>query len=150
MTAIRKPTESEILPSSYALDDGFGSSVSISGTYAIIGAGYDDDDYNGSNSGSTYIFERNGSSWSQVAKFTTSAGNAGDHFGESVSISGLYAIVGAPYDGTYIFQRSGNSWNQVAKLTASDSYVDPSFGLSVSISGGYVLVGAPGVAATVG
>jgi hypothetical protein len=93
MTAIRKPTESEILPSSYALDDGFGSSVSISGTYAIVGA---------------------------------------------------------PYDGTYIFQRSGNSWNQVAKLTASDSYVDLSFGLSVSISGGYVLVGAPGVAATVG
>ena len=139
----------KITASDGAAGDTFGSSVSISGDYAIVGA-YGDDD-NGLESGSAYIFERSGNSWTEVTKLTASDGAYWDHFGSSVSISGDYAIVGAYYHddnltnsgSAYIFERSGSSWNQVAKLTASDGAVADYFG-SVSISGDYAIVGAWG------
>ena len=79
-----------------ASSDEFGNSVSISGDYKIVGAYYDDD--GGSSSGSSYIFVRDGTSWSQQAKLVASDAAASDYFGYSVSISGDYALVGANYD----------------------------------------------------
>lgn len=60
-----------------------------------MGALYDGD--NDPWSGSAYIFERSGTSWTEQAKLTASDGAADDLFG-SVSISGQYAIVGAQCD----------------------------------------------------
>ena len=128
--------------------DRFGNSVSISGDYAIVGA--NQDDVNGTDSGSAYIFKRDSTTWSQQAKLTASDGAASDWFGWSVSISGDYAIVGAFWDddkGTdsgsaYIFKRDGTTWSQQDKLTASDGAVGDRFGWSVSISGDYAIVGA--------
>ena len=57
--------------------------------------GRPNDRVGGSTVGAAYIFERNGSSWNQVAKLIASDGAPGDYFGYSVSISGNYAIVGA-------------------------------------------------------
>ena len=127
-------------------DDGFGGSVSINGNYAIVGAPYGDD--NGWNSGSAYIFKRSGSSWAQQQKLTASDGASHNYFGNSVSISGDYAIVGAPGRGVdrgcaYMFNRSGSSWIQQAKLTVSDLAAYPKFGDSVSLDGDYAIVGAP-------
>ncbi|KAA3604309.1 MAG: T9SS C-terminal target domain-containing protein [Calditrichaeota bacterium] len=130
--------------------DLFGYSVSISGDYAIVGAENDDD--NGTDSGSAYLFERSGSSWSQQDKLTASDGASSDSFGESVSISGDYAIIGASADddngsasgSAYIFSRSVSSWSQQDKLTASDGVSSDLFGVSVSISGDYAIVGADG------
>ena len=131
-----------------AAHDYFGVSVSISSDTAVIGADGDDDA--GDSSGSAYIFVRTGNSWSQQAKLTASDAAAGDSFGESVSISGDTALVGALYDddggdgsgSTYVFVRTGNSWSQQAKLTASDGAAHDLFGFSVSISGDTALVGA--------
>ena len=124
--------------------DQFGVSVAISGNYAIIGAPYNDD--NGSSSGSAYIFDV--SSGNQVHKLTASDAAASDIFGHSVSISGNYAIIGAPYNddnGTnsgsaYIFDVS--SGQQLHKLTASDAADTDRFGFSVAISGNYAVIGA--------
>ncbi|MCH7495283.1 MAG: T9SS type A sorting domain-containing protein, partial [Candidatus Marinimicrobia bacterium] len=74
----------------------FGISVSISGDYAVVGSSGEDD--NGVASGSAYVFKRNGTSWSQEAKLLASDGAAFDRFGESVSISGGYAVVGSSGD----------------------------------------------------
>ena len=109
-----------------AAHDRFGYSVSISGDYAVAGAHGDDD--NGIFSGSAYIFKRSGTSWVQEAKLLPSDGDVHDQFGQSVSISGEYAVVGAHSDddnggnsgSAYIFKRSGTSWVQEAKLLASD------------------------------
>jgi hypothetical protein len=127
-----------------AANDYFGWSVSISGDYAIVGAWDDDKGYN---SGSAYIFKRNGETWSQQQKLLASDGAAGDYFGYSVSISGDYAIVGAYGDdvgkgSAYIFKRNGTNWVQQQKLTASDGAAGDYFGESVSISGDYAIVGA--------
>jgi len=140
--------EAKLLPPDGAADDFFGLSVSISGDYAVVGAWYDDD--NGSNSGSAYVFRRLGTLWFQETKLLPSDGAAGDWFGNSISISGDYAVVGAFYDddnGTdagsaYLFKRTGTSWAQEAKLLPSDGAADDWFGLSVSISGDYAVVGA--------
>jgi hypothetical protein len=130
-------------------DDAFGISVSISGDYAFVGA-YGDDD-NGINSGSAYIFKKDGSNWIEKQKLTASDGDEVDQFGRSISISGKYAIVGANYDddngvyysgSAYIFERDGSNWTEEQKLTASDGDEYDHFGSSVSISGEYVIVGA--------
>ncbi|MDG2053622.1 MAG: FG-GAP repeat protein, partial [Phycisphaerales bacterium] len=131
-------------------DDFFGGSVSISGEYAVVGAGWDDD--NGSSSGSAYVYERDGAgNWNEVQKLTASDGAAEDYFGFSVSISGDYAVIGAPHDddtgpdsgSAYIFERDGlGNWNEVQKLIASDGDAEDYFGGSVSISGNYVVIGS--------
>lgn len=128
--------------------DHFGSSVSISGDYAIAGADWENE--KGTYAGSAYIFKRNGKSWAQQAKLTADVGEAMDFFGESVSISGDYAIIGAHGDddrgnyagAAYIFKRDGETWTQQQKLTAGDGAERDYFGMSVSISGDYAIVGA--------
>lgn len=125
-------------------------SVAINGNYAIIGATQNDD--GGTDSGSAYIFVRSGgTTWTQQQKLVASDGAAGDSFGQSVSIDGDYAIVGATRNddagsnsgSAYVFIRSGTTWTEQQKLVASDAAAEDSFG-RVSISGDYVAVSARG------
>ena len=124
-----------------AASNQFGFSVSISGDRTIVGALGDDNA--GSFSGSAYIFDFDGASWTQTAKLAASDAAAGDFFGFSVSISGDRAIVGAfgnddagsSSGSAYIFDFDGASWTQTAKLTALDAAASDLFGFSVSISG---------------
>ncbi|MDA7881406.1 FG-GAP repeat protein, partial [Akkermansiaceae bacterium] len=78
------------------VDDSFGGSVAISSDSVIIGAEGDDD--GGSNSGSSYIFTRSGSTWSQQSKLNAGDATAGDNFGRSVAIYGDSAVIGARGD----------------------------------------------------
>ena len=90
----------------------------------------------------------------EISEFKlTVADKAGDDaIGWSVSVSGDYAIVGAPGDaengsysgGAYLFKRMGKSWEEESKLFPSDRTEGNEFGSSVSISGDYVVVGARG------
>ena len=141
-------SEFKITASDGAADDNFGWEVSISGDYIVVGAIGDDD--NGSSSGSAYVFILNGTSWVQEDKLLASDGVADDLFGRFVSISGDYAVVGAPLQdekgsdagSAYVFKRNGTSWAQEDKLLASDGAIDDLFGRSVSIWGDYIVVGA--------
>ena len=132
-----------------AANDDFGTSVAISGDYAIVGA-YSNGFFGAVNQGSAYVFVRNGSNWTQQTKLSHN-GAADDFFGGSVAISGNYAIVGAygktvgsnsDQGAAYVFVRSGTNWTYQAQLTASDGAAGDYFGTSVAISGDYVLVGA--------
>ena len=67
--------------------DFFGRSVAISGSTAIVGAYQDDDD--GENSGSAYLFDT--STGTQIAKLRASDAAGDDLFGWSVAISGTIA-----------------------------------------------------------
>ena len=114
--------EAKLLPDDGAADDQFGVSVSIDGDYAVAGAF--GDDVNGHFSGSAYVFKRSGTTWAQEDKLLPTDGEALDGFGNSVSISGDYAVVGAQNDqdngfasgSAYIFKRTGTTWAQEAKL----------------------------------
>ncbi|PHS64797.1 MAG: hypothetical protein COB12_07725 [Flavobacterium sp.] len=148
------------------IEDRFGKSVSISGNYAIVGAGGNDTDENGNfpkkNTGSAYIFERENSNspWIFKQKLVAPDRDVDDGFGSSVAISGNYAIIGAAEEdhhdinsntfldaagSAYIFERktvAPYNWEFKQKIVASNRVEKNRFGGGVSISGNYIIVGA--------
>ncbi|MFC1712842.1 FlgD immunoglobulin-like domain containing protein, partial [Candidatus Poribacteria bacterium] len=136
--------QAKLAASDGAEDDRFGTSVHISGNYAIVGSCRDDD--KGALSGSAYIYHNDGTSWTEQAKLTADDGKASSYFGLSVYISEDYAIVGATMAGgggtIYVFTRDGFSWDQVSKQKASDGLPGDMFGCSIAASDDYVIVGA--------
>jgi len=98
------------------------------------------------------VFTRSGSTWIQQAKLLPSDGATYDYFGNSVSLDGDTAIIGARGDddngywagSAYIFTRSGTNWTEEQKLLASDGVAYDYFGCSVSIDGEYAIVGVYG------
>ncbi len=143
--------EQELIASDGATDDGFGGSVTISGDVALVGASEEEKDLPDAGSGMAYVFRWDGNSWGQEQKLLASDGAAGDQFGQSVSISGDLALVGAEQiefvlgkGKAYIFQWNGSSWVELEKLIASDGAIGDRFGYKVSISGNMALVGASG------
>jgi hypothetical protein len=141
--------------------DRFGWSVGVSGNFVIVGEPFDGSTapVNYAKSGSAYIFFRGSSgTWKQSAQLNASDKAAGDEFGNSVAISGDYAIIGAMLEdqnasggaslnsagSAYIFKRNANdgSWKQSKKIVASDREASDMFGVSVSISGDFAIVGA--------
>ncbi len=144
--------QAKLTASDGAAVDLFGYSVALSGDTVLIGARFDDDDVNGDNSGSVYVFTRSGTSWSQQAKLTAADGGAGDEFGYSVALAGDTAVITANADDSdvngvdsgsaYVFTRSGTDWSQQAKLTAADGAAGDLFGVRVALAGDTALIGA--------
>ena len=142
----------KLTASDVAAGDLFGSSVSVSGNTIIVGSIFDND--LGVRSGSAYVFEKDDSTgnWVETAKLTASDGTTFAYFGDSVSISGIRAIVGANFDGVngdrtgsaYVFEKdeSTGNWNEIEKIRASDAGDSDNFGDSVSVSGDVFIVGA--------
>ena len=146
--------EAKLLASDCDSYDHFGESVSLSGTRALIGAIYGDDD-NGQTTGSAYVFQYDSASGSAqaAAKLLASDGTKTAEFGYSVALSGTRALIGA-VDEDHWGHESGAAylfhydigldlWREEAKLLASDGYMEDSFASSVALDGHRALVGAP-------
>ena len=122
--------------------DSFGSSVSISGTTAIVGAYFNSND--GTGSGSAYLYDT--TTGQELFKLTASDAGASDTFGISVAVSGTTAVIGSHVNddtgAAYLFDTS--TGQQLLKL--SPSKIEPwpyiSFGRSVAISGTTAIIGA--------
>ena len=135
-------------------NNNFGWSVSVSGDYIIVGAF---GATASSEAGAAYVFVRTGSMWIQQAKLEPGAvtQQGVKRFGQSVALSGNYAVVGDPSDddvapgsgAVYVFQRQGMSWPLVEKIVASDASLFDGFGTSVAMDGsalgGFAIVGTP-------
>ncbi len=142
------PLDTKFVASDGMANDRFGSSVSLSGNTALVGAPADDD--LGEDSGSAYVFVRSGNTWVQQAKLIASDGAPMDFFGGAVSLSGNTALVGAmghddkgmESGSVYVFVRSGNTWTEQAELLANDEVALDLFGVSVALSGDRALVAA--------
>jgi hypothetical protein len=133
----------ELKGSDTVANDGFGSSVAISGTTAIIGA------FGHAFFGRAYVFTKTGAVWKQTAELKGSGVLGGGSFGESVAISGTTAVVGAILHfaregAAYIFTKTGAGWEQVAELKGSDTVANDLFGYSVAIAGTTAIIGANG------
>ena len=130
-------------------NDGFGASVAISGSTAILGLAVDTVGGNFAQ-GSACVFTCSGTTWSQQARLLAADGSAGDNFGVDVAIAGNTAIVGSASDdvptqnqsSAYVFVRSGTTWTQQSQLFAANGAVGDEFGTAVSISGENVIVGS--------
>ena len=128
-------------------DDLLGSSVDISGIYAVAGAPAHNS-YGDAGRGIGVVYERNGNVWGESDTLHMPSGTSSAAFGTSVSIDGDYVVVGAPgavsnAGRAYIFKRNGTAWELEEMLQAPDGVAGDRFGTSVSISGDYVIVGAP-------
>jgi hypothetical protein len=138
----------KLVSSDIELGDEFGSSVSVNGDRLLIGAKGDQ-----SHVGAAYVFKRTESDWIEEAKLLP-LNYVGDepYFGQSVSLDGDKAIIGAPLDddhglqtgSAFIFHFDGSNWIQQQKIFSSDILPSDYFGTSVSISGEYIMVGAIG------
>ena len=147
-----QPTQNELqklIAVDSAPGDLFGCAVAISGDTAVVGA-YDDDD-NGTNSGSAFVFVWDGSSWIREAKLLASDGEANDYFGRAVDIAGDTIVIGAPpmgYDSgaAYVFVQPVGGWSgtltEDAKLLGSDAGNMDRFGRSVAITEDIIVVGS--------
>jgi hypothetical protein len=98
----------EVTPSDESPSDDFGTSVALSGSTAIVGAGY-------GQQGAAYVFVQSGATWTQQAKLVPSDGLTGDDFVYAVALSGdTAAVAGGAND--YIFVRNGTTWTQQAEF----------------------------------
>lgn len=85
--------QQELVPSDSAAGDEFSDAMAISGNVALIGSHNDDD--NGSQSGSAYVFRFDGTQWVEVDKLVPADGQPNDFFGTDLAIDNDIAIVGA-------------------------------------------------------
>ena len=153
-------TEVGIITGSYAshADDNFGISVATSADGNTIVVGSHNDELLGSadSSGVVYVFDRVGTTFTEVGILTGSnANDLNDSFGISVATSadGNIIVVGANSDETsgantgvvYVFDRVGNDFNEVGILTGSNADdTNDGFGYSVATSadGNTIVVGS--------
>ena len=154
--------KAKLLASDAASGDQFGLGVGIDAQTALIGAHLDDNE-NGTNAGSAYVFQRPETGWAgtmfETQKLLPNDLVPGATFGSSVAIFGDAVLIGANYDdahggnsgSAYLFQRDTNNtpsdrtddfWVEKAKLLASDGAAGDNFGWPVAISDDTALIGA--------
>ena len=126
----------------------FGSSVSISGAYLVVGAPGDS-----SSKGAIYIFKRNSTNntngWTQYQKIVSEIPTIGDYFGASVAFDGEDIIVGATGNSNgsgaayvYSFDSDSEVWQFAYNLYPSNREENAQFGGSISVSSSYLAIGA--------
>ena len=130
--------------------DSFGSSVSISGDYIIVGARGKSDIQHWM--GAAYLFKINqDETVSQIARLAPDDSANGNQFGSSVSIDGEYIAIGAREKDlteigegkVYLFKiYSDSNITQVASATASDASKYAHFGDYLTIDGNYIAIGS--------
>ena len=124
----------------------FGEALDVNDDWTVVGAPEDDD--NGGNSGSVYIFDTHSGDFRH--KLTAFDGGPNDRFGDSVAVDGDIAVIGADlsYEGGV---RSGSAYvydlatgDLRWKLTPPSLVSGDEFGSSVAISGDRIIIGSAG------
>lgn len=118
--------DQKLLASDGAQDDNFGSSVSVSGDMAAVGA-YRGDGV-GVDTGSAYVYVFDGGQWSEVRELQADDGAAEDEFGFTVGVSSHVVFVGAPGDDD-MGEHTGSVYVQNALATHTEADTPVSFSL---------------------
>ncbi|MEE8156235.1 MAG: FG-GAP repeat protein [Phycisphaerales bacterium] len=142
--------EQKLLASDGTEGDFFGTAVAVFGEVAIVGAGGHDDAAESAGAAYVFRYDVQTSRWVEEQKLLASDGTELDRFGDSVSIRGDVALLGARLDvsgSAYVFRfdrrgAPGAQWVQEQKLVASDRTGADQFGKSVAIDGETAVVGA--------
>ena len=134
-----------------AAGDNFGNAVAIDGTRAVVGAS--GDDTGATDAGSAYVYDLSSVTPPvPVIALNNPTPAVGDHFGNSVAISGTRVVVGAALDDTgatdagsaCVYNIAGTMPTvPVVTLNNPSPAAGDHFGRSVAISSAHVVVGAP-------
>ncbi|MCY2931026.1 MAG: pre-peptidase C-terminal domain-containing protein, partial [Planctomycetota bacterium] len=124
----------------------FGTSISLSGHTAVIGARGDNQMVAGG--GAAYVFVFDGTQWTFQQKLLPSSPTTGGYFGMSVAIDGGQIVVGSPgsQGGTIsgavdFFGFDGTRWTWESRFASPSGAVDL-FGRAVDIRGDFAAAGA--------
>ncbi|MDZ4841147.1 MAG: Calx-beta domain-containing protein [Hyphomicrobium aestuarii] len=128
-----------------AANDYFGQSVSLSGDVVVVGAR--EDNTGASDTGSAYVFSA--STGALLQTLNNPAPQATDWFGDSVSVSADYVVVGAVFDRPFGTAYAGSAYLYSTSTGAPlRTFTNPTpqagalQGQSVAVSASYVVVGA--------
>ncbi len=124
------------LTASDATAQAFGTSVSVSGDVALIGAPW---------SVAAYVFRFDGRQWVQEARLTGGDGGAIGSSGRRGE-DDLILTVSTGFPGgvfVHLLDQASGEWVQQVTLTRSTRSVHDGFGTSLAIEGGVALVGDP-------
>lgn len=135
----------------------FGSSVAIDGITIAVGAPGTDDTETNANIGAVYVFEYDGSAWSETAKLIPSRFDTETAdpqilwdrdpkqrrwFGSLVALDeDLLAVAGAS-DAITLFQRDDTGWHEQSSITIPTSPEKEMFVTSLALKGDTVAVSA--------
>ena len=139
--------EQKLLASDGTDGDFFGTGVAIFGEVALVGAdGHDDA---AESAGAAYVFRYDAqtSRWVEEQKLLASDGTELDRFGDSVSISGDVALIGARLDvsgSAYVFCYDADKarWIEQQKLVPSDGPGTYQFARATALDGDTAVIGA--------
>lgn len=133
-----------------AANDQFGIAVAVSGNIVVVGASQDDTAK--SNAGAAYVYDLSAMTTTvPVHTLINPAPSADDLFGNSVSVSGNYVVVGANTDDMVAADAGSAYVYNLTSMTPTDpawTLDNPTasngdlFGNSVAVSGNIVVVGA--------
>jgi len=133
-----------------AATDNYGKAVAVSGTLVAIGA--DLDDTGASNAGSAYVYDLgSGVPTIPIATLNNPSAGSGDSFGGTVSVNGIYVVVGVPLDdagftdagSAYVYDMtSGTKTIPVYTLNHPTPAQSDVFGSAVAVLGTIVAVNA--------
>ncbi len=134
---------------SRSLGDLFGSGVAIDGDHILVGAPRDDDF--APDGGALYVFGKNGSGYTRLAKLAPDDVGTHDYFGHDVAAANGRAVASAYNDddaGTnagaaYALERVGTVWSIRQKLMGAESHGLDLFGTCVAMSKDTIVIGAP-------
>jgi hypothetical protein len=147
--------ESRLTTSNGEINDRFGTSVSMDGFWAVIGAPGDAGENNLlSNQGAVHFYQYDINGWIEFQKIYSDA-IAGQNFGEAVSMSGNTTIIGAPGilgetdtipGRAYIYQNNDGDWTEIQEIIPETKSFY--FGKSVDIDGDIIVIGVPATSIT--
>ena len=153
--------------------DLFGSSVAISGFYAVVGSPQEDSagtpaDNSIADSGAAYLFDGSGGTWTESRYIKAQVMENLDRFGNQVDLQGYTLIIGTeeedsaatglngdqtdnstPSSGAayaYHYNSGGGSaglWSVIGYIKASNTEFDDRFGFSLGFHGDALVIGAP-------
>ncbi len=123
----------------------FGWSVSLdtpTGLPPVIAIGRPNDGT--TSKGAVYMFEFDGTAWTQVAKLQAAVGATGDQLGTNVSVCNGTLVAGiSRRRRAMVFQRESGVWAYKTELQDSNSVASDGFGSSVCSGGTFIGVGSP-------
>lgn len=141
-------------------NDGFGSSVAVSGDTVVVGASLEAGPGDVlANSGAAYVFIRNGNTWTQQGYLRAPNAGIDDAFGSVVAISGNVIAVGASSEdataagdpsnnaltnsgAVYVFTRTDSTWSFQSRLKAPNAGEQDRFGSAVALSPDFLAISA--------
>ncbi len=134
--------QQKINASDVASGDYFGSSVSVSGEIAVVGAEQRDCDA-GRWCGAAYIYRFNGTSWVEEQQLLESNQLAETYFGRWVAVSGDTVMIKGLNLDVFVYKYNGVSWIEQQTLTIADPPASDSWA-SLTLNGDIAVVGARG------